>query len=52
MTISQALTTEQIDQVRALSREYACTGLDLSFQGFDSELATLPGLYECWPPSR
>ncbi len=46
MTIGEALAPEEFGLVRALLVEYA-QGLDvdLSFQGFDEELATLPGAY-------
>lgn len=45
-----AHTAEQIDIVRALMREYQrALGVDLCFQGFEQELARLPGTYA--PPS-
>lgn len=46
VTIRQAATDEQIGEARELFREYeAWLGLDLCFQGFEAELAGLPGKY-------
>jgi putative acetyltransferase len=48
--IMQARSAGEIDIVRALMREYQqALGVDLSFQGFESELSALPGAYA--PPS-
>lgn len=50
LSIVQAGTPEQIEQVRALFLEYAQSlGFSLCFQSFDKELAGLPGDYA--PPS-
>jgi ribosomal protein S18 acetylase RimI-like enzyme len=44
--IHRARFPEHLDQVRSIFREYSQTlGIDLCFQGFESELATLPGRY-------
>lgn len=43
-------TPDDLDAVRALFREYAASlGVDLAYQGFETELAGLPGAYV--PPS-
>ena len=44
--IVQAASLAEIDAARGLFQEYAAwLGLDLSFQGFEAELAALPGDY-------
>jgi putative acetyltransferase len=41
-----AETADQIDDARGIFREYATgLGVDLCFQGFEAELASLPGEY-------
>ena len=43
----QVAVAEDVELVRALFREYADSlAVDLSFQGFDQELAALPGGYD------
>jgi putative acetyltransferase len=50
LRIIQAITREQVEQARALFLEYAASlGFNLCFQGFDQEVAALPGDYA--PPS-
>ena len=50
MELAQAETPEQIEEVRKLLREYeASLGVSLCFQGFERELAALPGEYA--PPA-
>src|SRR2546428_11449686 len=50
MEIGQAVTPGQVAEARALFREYERSlGIDLCFQGFEQELASLPGAYA--PPS-
>src|SRR5688572_13299142 len=50
LQIFQATTPAQIEQARSLFEEYAAQlKVDLCFQGFAQELASLPGLYA--PPA-
>jgi ribosomal protein S18 acetylase RimI-like enzyme len=44
--LTRAETDEQVEEARTLFKEYAdATGVDLCFQNFGHELATLPGDY-------
>src|SRR5712692_1900985 len=46
MTIVQAATPRAVELSRGLFREYERSlGIDLCFQGFEQELASLPGAY-------
>jgi putative acetyltransferase len=45
-SIEPALDDSSLAEVRVLLEEYAASlGIDLAFQGFDAELAELPGAY-------
>ena len=59
MPILQADTAEQLAAIRTLFADYAAwLRVDLCFQGFNDELATLPGSYAppqgrlLWQPLR
>jgi ribosomal protein S18 acetylase RimI-like enzyme len=46
LQIAEALTSERIEDARSLFREYQRSlGIDLGFQGFEKELAGMPGAY-------
>ena len=46
LTIRSVATADCVEHVKALFREYEQSlGVDLCFQGFESELASLPGAY-------
>ncbi len=48
LTITQAETPDQIAEAREIFREYEdWLGVSLGFQGFEEELALLPGDYAC-----
>jgi putative acetyltransferase len=50
LLVTHARSADEIEIVRSLMREYQQRlGIDLSFQGFETELAALPGSYA--PPS-
>ena len=46
MTLGAVNTQRDVEDMRSLFMEYAASlGIDLSYQGFDAELASLPGEY-------
>jgi putative acetyltransferase len=46
LTIVPAVTDDDVERVRELFREYQqALGVDLGYQGFDAEVAGLPGAY-------
>ncbi len=50
MDIRQAVTSYEIDQIRQLFRQYYTWladehGINMSYQGVEAELASLPGYY-------
>ncbi len=50
MRVTRVETDEQVEEARTLFKEYSdATGVDLCFQNFGHELATLPGDYA--PPT-